>query len=67
MFEQLSGLKISFHKIELFIFSKAQDMADQYAELFGCEQGQFPNWYLGIPIHYCRLTNVEWKLVEDRL
>jgi hypothetical protein len=43
-FEQLSGLKINFHR-----------------------QGYFPMRYLGIPIHYRRLTIAEWKLVEERL
>jgi hypothetical protein len=38
-----------------------------YAELFGCGQGQFPIRYLEIPIHYCQLTIAEWKLVEERL
>ena len=66
-FEQLSGLKINFHKIELFCFGEAQDEANQYAELFGCGLGQFPIMYLGIPIHYRRLTNAEWKIVEERL
>ena len=66
-FEQLSGLKINFHKSELFCFGEAQDAAAQYAEIFGCEQGQFPIKYLGIPIHYRRLTNAEWKHVEERL
>jgi hypothetical protein len=66
-FEQLLGLKISFHKSELFCFSEAQDSAADYAELFGCGQGQFPIRYLGIPIHYQRLTLAEWKLVEERL
>ena len=66
-FEQVSGLKINFHKSELFCFGEAQDEASVYAELFGCAQGQFPINYLGIPIHYRRLTNVEWKLVEERL
>ena len=36
-FEQLSGLKINFHKSELFCFGEAQDAAAQYAEIFGCE------------------------------
>jgi hypothetical protein len=40
-FEQLSGLKINFHKSELFCFGEAKDDATLYAELFGCEQGQF--------------------------
>src|SRR6266542_370323 len=66
-FEQLSGLKINFHKSELFCFGNAQDTTAQYAELFGCEHGQFPIRSLGIPIHYRRLTKVEWKHVEERL
>ena len=66
-FEQLSGLKINFHKSELFCFGDAQDEAAQYAELFGCGMGQFLISYLGIPIHYRRLTIAEWKHVEERL
>ena len=65
-FEQLSGLKINFRKSELFCFGKAQENASLYAELFGCTQGQFPISYLGIPIHFRRLTNAEWKVVEER-
>jgi hypothetical protein len=38
-FKQLLGLKINFHKIKLFYFGEAQDVASQYAELFGCGQG----------------------------
>jgi hypothetical protein len=66
-FEQLSGLKINFHESELFCFGEAQDKVNAYTELFGCGQGQFPMRYLGIPIHYQRLTLAEWKLVEERL
>src|SRR3954466_4021209 len=66
-FEQLSELKINFHKSELFCFGEAQDAATQYAEIFGCKQGQFPIKYLGIPINYRRLTNAEWKHIEERL
>jgi hypothetical protein len=46
-FEQLSGLKINFHKSELFCFDDAQDDASIYAELFGCGQGQFPIRFWG--------------------
>jgi hypothetical protein len=28
---------------------------------------QFPMRYLGIPIHYRRLTLAEWKLIDERL
>ena len=41
-FEQLSGIKINFHKSEMFCFGEAQENASLYAELFGCTQGQFP-------------------------
>jgi hypothetical protein len=60
-FEQVSGLKINFHKSELFCFGEAQDVADQYAEMFGCVSGDFP-----IPIHFRKLSNADWKRVEER-
>jgi hypothetical protein len=41
-FEQLSGLKINFHKSELYCFGEAQDQAQLYAELFGCNHDEFP-------------------------
>ena len=58
-FEQLSGLKINFHKSELFCFGEEQDHIALYTKLFSCEQGQFPMFHLGILIHYRRLTNTE--------
>jgi hypothetical protein len=66
-FELLSGLKINFHKSELFCFDGTQDDANQYAELFGCGLGSFPISYLGIPIHHRRLTLAEWKIVKEKL
>lgn len=66
IFEQLSGLKINFHKSELFCFGQAKDEEHQYKRLFGCESGSLPFKYLGIPIHYRKLLNKEWKAVEDR-
>jgi hypothetical protein len=66
LFEQLSGLKINFHKSELFCFGKSKDMESDYKHLFGCEIGSLTFKYLGIPIHYRKLFNGEWKPVEDR-
>jgi hypothetical protein len=52
-FEELSGLKINFHKSDIFCFGKAkEEEEEQYKQLFGCESGSFPFRYLGIPIHY---------------
>jgi hypothetical protein len=38
-----------------------------YAELFGCGIGLFPINFLGISIHYWRLTLAEWKHTKERL
>jgi hypothetical protein len=60
-FEQVSGLKINFHKSELICFGDAQDSLDQYMEIFGYKQGDLPLRYLGIPIHFKKLRNSDWK------
>ena len=35
-------------------------------QLFGCDSGALPFTYLGIPIHFRKLKNSEWKVIEDR-
>jgi hypothetical protein len=42
IFEQLSGLKINFHKSELFCFGRAKEIQDEYKVLFGCEICSLP-------------------------
>ena len=59
LFEQLTGLKINFHKSELFCLGRAKDDQESYRQLFGCELGSLPFSYLGIAIHHRRLTNKE--------
>jgi hypothetical protein len=34
IFEQLSGLKINFHKSEIFYFGKAKDLEDHYKHIY---------------------------------
>src|SRR5438105_9347258 len=65
-FKQVSGLKINFHKSELICFGDAQDSLEAYMDLFGCKQGNLPIKYLGIPIHYKKLRNSDWKSIEER-
>ena len=59
LFEQLSELKINFHKSELFCFGRVKEEQEVYKQLFGCELGSLPFSYLGIPIHHRKLTNKE--------
>jgi hypothetical protein len=42
IFEELSRLKINFHKSELFCFGYAKDEVDQYKQIFGCDDGPSP-------------------------
>jgi hypothetical protein len=65
-FEELSGIKINFHKSEIFCFGKAKEEEEQYKQLFGCESGSLPFRYLRIPIHYKKLKNSEWNPVKGR-
>ena len=67
VFEQLSGLKINFYKSEIFCFGDARDHEYQYSQLFGCKIGSYPFRYLGIPMHYRKLSNKDWKAIEDRI
>jgi hypothetical protein len=63
-FERLSGLKINFYKSELFCYGDAKQKKSQYTKLFGCDLGQYPFRYLGIPMHHKKITNADWKQIE---
>jgi hypothetical protein len=61
MFEQLSSLKINFHKNEIFYFGKAKEEENLYTQLFGCELGSYLCQYLGLLMHYKKLNNKDRK------
>lgn len=63
-FEQVSGLKINYHKSELFGFGLTEEEETLYLSLFRCQKGGFPFRYLGIPMHYRKLSNSDWKTIE---
>jgi hypothetical protein len=64
-FEQLSDLKINFHKSKIFCFGEAKEYESQYEQLFGCKKGAFPFRYLGIPMHKRKLNNKDWEMIEE--
>ena len=66
IFEQLSGLKINFHKSDIFCFGEAKEVENKYKQFFCCESGSLPFKYLGVLIHYRKLRNSEWNPVESR-
>jgi hypothetical protein len=64
-FEQLSGLKINFHKSELFCYGVANANQFEYTQI-RCNVGSFPFRYLGIPMHHRKLMNKDENHVEER-
>jgi Rad3-related DNA helicase len=44
-FQNLSGLKINFHKSEVFSFGETKERVSGYVELFGCKEGTRPFRY----------------------
>jgi len=67
VFEQLSSLKINFHKSEIFFFGQAKQHELMYSSLFGCKLGSYPFRYVGILMHFRKLSNNDWKIIEDRI
>ncbi|WVZ62388.1 hypothetical protein U9M48_012144, partial [Paspalum notatum var. saurae] len=45
---------------------EAKHCEHEYAELFGCGPGSYPFRYLGIPMHFHKLRNADWGVIEDR-
>jgi hypothetical protein len=49
-FEWLIGLKINFHKSEVFVFGMPQLEKERKANMLNCVLGSLPMKYLGIPV-----------------
>lgn len=65
-FEKLSRLKINFNKSELFLFGEATQKNSEYVALFGCQEGVMPLKYLGIPMRPRKISNSDWRVIEDK-
>ena len=65
-FEQSSGLKINFHKSEMFCYGEARELERGYSQIFGCDMGTLPFKHSGRPMHHRKLRNSDWKTVEER-
>jgi hypothetical protein len=35
-------------------------------ELFGCDMGNYPFRYLEILMHHKKISNDDWKMIEDK-
>jgi hypothetical protein len=64
IFEELSDLKINFHKSEIFCFNQAKEVRMSIKSFLVANS--LPFGYLGIPIHFRKLKNGEWKPIKDK-
>uniref|UniRef100_A0A8I6WLN0 Reverse transcriptase domain-containing protein n=1 Tax=Hordeum vulgare subsp. vulgare TaxID=112509 RepID=A0A8I6WLN0_HORVV len=66
-FENLSGMKINFHKSNLITINMAEDRTRVFAQIFCCNLGSFPIKYLGAPLHYDKLRKEDLQPLIDRI
>ena len=66
-FENLSGMKINYNKIDLLTLGLDEDENNSLARLFCCNIGSFPIKYLGVPLHFSKLRREDIQHVVDKL
>jgi hypothetical protein len=66
-FEWLSGLKINFHKSEVFAFGVSQNEKELWANRLNCALGELPMKYLGIPISDSHINITGFSYIVQKI
>ncbi|XP_071683220.1 uncharacterized protein [Lolium perenne] len=66
-FEDMSGLKINYHKSEVFVLGQRASERNSIANKLNCKLGSFPFIYLGLPISDRKLTLEQWLFLVRKL
>jgi hypothetical protein len=66
-FEWMLGLKINYHKSEVYVFGVSQQEKERLANMLNCKLGCWPMRYLGIPISEQRLGIAAFSGVKDKM
>jgi hypothetical protein len=66
-FEQLSGMRVNYHKRDLLTISVDPDEANLFAQIFGCKLGEFSFTYLGIPLDFAKLRKEDLQPIIDKI
>ena len=66
MFEQMSRLKINFHKSEVYCLGSAMTRCEVYSEIFTCPVAGLPMKYMGMPIDEKRLAASQWNPIDEK-
>ena len=55
-FENMSGLRINFHKSEVMVLGTSEEESVRIANMLNCKLGSFLFTYLGLPVSDRALT-----------
>jgi hypothetical protein len=66
MFELMSGLKFNYLKSEIVVIGGDNEIA-MYSEMFNCQVGLLLLKYLGVPVTFSKLKNINWDFLEAKL
>jgi hypothetical protein len=64
-FEQISGMKINYHKSDMTPINLDEEEVQEYAKVFCCKIGGFPFKYLGILLHHDKLRREDIQPIVD--
>src|SRR4051812_28395366 len=66
-FEQVSGMRINYNKSELIPINMDEDEVSPFAASLGCSEGKFPVKYLGVPLHFEKLSREDIQPLIDKI
>jgi hypothetical protein len=66
-FENLSRIRINYHKSELIPINLSSEQIFVAAQIFGCPVGSFPINYLVIPLHHDKLRREDIQPLIDNI
>jgi hypothetical protein len=66
-FEDTAGMKINYHKSEVFTVGLEKEETDRVAQMLNCPVGAFPMKYLGLPISPEKILNHDFDFLGQKL
>jgi hypothetical protein len=64
-FEQMSRMRINFHKCNLVPIYIVEGGAQMFAQMLSCKLGDSPLQYLGVPLHHSKLRKEDVQPIVD--
>lgn len=66
-FEEMAGLKINYHKSEVFTIGLEESDTIGASQMLNCPIGHFPMKYLGLPISPEKVLNPDFDFLGQKL